>query len=83
MLLSQIRMYRFLGTIYVCLLLNAVHLAFVNCLTAARKLIDSIYSGFCDESERERLFFGSYILRNLFRKMDWFPVCQKVVFLKR
>lgn len=71
----------FLGIIYVCLLLNAVHLAFVNCLTAARKLIDSIYSGFCDE--RERLFLGSYILRNLFGKRAWFPECQKVVFLKR
>lgn len=61
MLLSRICMYpccnSFLGIIYVCLLLNAVHLAFVNCLTAARKLIDSIYSGFCDESERERDYF--------------------------
>lgn len=27
------------------------------CLTAARKLIDSIYSGFCDESKRERDYF--------------------------
>lgn len=56
MFLSQIPMYpccnSFLGTIYVCLLLNVVHLAFGARVTAARKLIDSIHSGFCDQRDR-------------------------------
>lgn len=56
MFLSQIPMYpccnSFLGTIYVCLLLNVVHLAFGARVTAARKLINSIYSGFCDQRDR-------------------------------
>lgn len=65
MFLSQIPMYpccnSFLGTIYVCLLLNVVHLAFGARVTAARKLIDSVYMVPVtrETGERERLYLGS------------------------